>query len=376
MSDRVDPSGDLRSSLLAIVGRGSSSIADDEFDSLALAVFRRQYAGNEIYRAYCDRRAASPDNIKYWKEIPAVPTDAFKSAALICGDPANAVAIFKTSGTTGGTDRRGKHYFLDLSLYNAALRASFQRHLLPRGGRMRIVSLVPPPENARDSSLSHMVGEVIAEFGDPASSYFADTEGLDAAGLIGALRSAERAGEPLLLLGTSLAFVSLLDTVSDAGDPLRLPPGSRLMDTGGFKGLRRQVNRVSLYHGFDRWLGIPVEWCVNEYGMTEMSSQFYDAVAGDGKSLDRRHYSFPPWVRTVACDPESLEPLANGETGVLRHCDLANMDSVVAVQTADLGRVTDAGMELFGRASGAEARGCSLAAEELLSSHTLGKARY
>ena len=67
-----------------------------------------------------------------------------------------------------------------------------------------------------------------------------------------------------------------------------------------------------------------------------------------------------------AADPVTLEPLPHGQTGMLRFVDLANVDSVVAVQTMDLGRVTDAGVELFGRAPSAMLRGCSLAVEDLL----------
>lgn len=71
-------------------------------------------------------------------------------------------------------------------------------------------------------------------------------------------------------------------------------------------------------------------------------------------------------MRTVAVDPESLSPLEPGAVGVLRHWDLANMDSVAVLQTADLGRAEEDGLELLGRAAGAEARGCSIAMDELL----------
>jgi hypothetical protein len=52
--------------------------------------------------------------------------------------------------------------------------------------------------------------------------------------------------------------------------------------------------------------------------------------------------------------------------GALRIVDLANTGSVLAVATADLGVVADDGFEVLGREAGAEARGCSLAADEML----------
>jgi hypothetical protein len=138
------------------------------------------------------------------------------------------------------------------------------------------------------------------------------------------------------------------------------------MDTGGFKGRSREVTREELYAGFDELLGISYAWCVNEYGMTEMSSQFYDGIAGSAPLPPDRLHAGPPWVRTQATDPETLRPLPHGAVGVLRHLDLANLNSVMAIQTADLGVTSPQGFRLLGRARGAEARGCSLAMEDLL----------
>jgi hypothetical protein len=72
-------------------------------------------------------------------------------------------------------------------------------------------------------------------------------------------------------------------------------------------------------------------------------------------------------VRTQATDPETLKPVPHGQTGVLRHVDLANLQSVAAIQTADLGITSPDGFRVLGRARGAETRGCSIAMDDLLS---------
>jgi hypothetical protein len=74
----------------------------------------------------------------------------------------------------------------------------------------------------------------------------------------------------------------------------------------------------------------------------------------------------PPWVRTRVVDPESLEPAAAGPAGLLQHFDLANVGSVMAIQTEDLGVAVDDGFRLLGRAPGATPRGCSIAMDLLL----------
>ena len=294
-----------------------------------------------------------------------MPTDAFKAAPLVCGEPEDSRAVFRTSGTTMGAARRGTHYFPDLALYDASLSTGFAAHLLPDGVRPLVLSLVT---RAPDSSLAHMVAEVIRRFGAPGSGSFLTAEGgIEIDGLRAAVETAVAQETPVCVIGTSFALVHWLDVLADAGKQLPLPAGSRVMDTGGFKGRSREVTRGELFRGIRERLGVAPEWCVNEYGMTEMSSQFYDGTAGSADpDPDARFHRGPPWVRTVAADPETLAPLLQGEVGVLRHYDLANLHSVLAIQTADMGVTSAAGFRLLGRATGAEARGCSIAAEEVI----------
>ncbi|MGC9944605.1 MAG: long-chain fatty acid--CoA ligase, partial [Verrucomicrobiota bacterium] len=57
---------------------------------------------------------------------------------------------------------------------------------------------------------------------------------------------------------------------------------------------------------------------------------------------------------------ETGREAAKGETGLIRVLDLANVFSVAAIQTEDLGIRRGDGFELVGRAELAEPRGCSL----------------
>jgi len=111
---------------------------------------------------------------------------------------------------------------------------------------------------------------------------------------------------------------------------------------------------------------IPGYFCVNEYGMAELSSQFYDNVIAD-RFAGRHRKRFlvgPHWARTLVLDPQSLTPSEPGARGLLCHFDLANAGTALAVLTEDVGRTCDGGFELLGRAAAAEARGCSLSAAE------------
>ncbi len=146
----------------------------------------------------------------------------------------------------------------------------------------------------------------------------------------------------------------------------RLPDGSRVMETGGFKGRSRTVPRKELYAAIDSRLGIPSDRIVNEYGMTELLSQLYEPVLTGGPRL---HHP-PPWVRTRVLDPATLDPLPPGREGLLCHFDLANLGSVCCVLTEDLGvehpEAEGHGFRVLGRNPGAEPRGCSLAMDDLM----------
>jgi len=312
---------------------------DAEFERLALGLFSRQYAFCAPYRRLCLGQGASPETVQRWQDIPAVPAAAFKVFDLSCVPTDEAAAVFHSSGTTGM--QASRHYFDQdaLTLYQISLRAGFNAALPERPGTLW--ALMPEPSASPNSSLSHMLGALGAE------RFFWDND----AALSAALTDV---AEPVTLFGTAFAFVQLFD---GSAQNWRLPEGSIVMETGGFKGRTREVPREELYGLFGSRLGVSLEHCFSEYGMSEMASQFY----GQGLDPDKRG---PHWVRTRTIDPDG-EDVPPGTPGLLRHYDLANFNSVMALQTQDLGTLTPGGFVLHGRASNAEVRGCSLTVEEL-----------
>jgi len=124
------------------------------------------------------------------------------------------------------------------------------------------------------------------------------------------------------------------------------------------------VDRDELAAATARTFAIDRRSVVGEYGMTELSSQFWEAPPTSED--ETRSYFEPPWARVVAVDGRTLEPLADGEVGIARIEDLANVDSAFAVVTQDRVRRRGAGFELLGRVPGSLPRGCSIALEEML----------
>ena len=265
--------------------------------------------------------------------------------------------VFRTSGTTSGA--RGEHWRLSTAAYDEGAARHFAAMVLPDGERRRFVKWCFDPAAVADSSLSHMVADLERRFGKGTAPWQLCSEGLRAE----ALDELAVLQEPVVVFTTAFALSWLLERLEA---PVALPAGSLLIETGGFKGKSREIPRDELYAAAQAALGLPATAMLSEYSMTELSSQLYSRQVVDGAAGPTQRLLVPPaWCRVLAIDPATGQPVAEGEEGLLRFIDLANVETVVAVQTADRGRVTPVGVELLGRAPGAVARGCGLSVEEL-----------
>jgi hypothetical protein len=222
-----------------------------------------------------------------------------------------------------------------------------------------LLVLTPPPKLAPHSSIVHMFETIRQNLGAPESVFFGqiDTEGVWTLDFITALAALTGSLElktqnSRLIFGTAFSFVHLLDYLEERDLRIELPAGSRVMETGGYKNRSRSMPKPELHALITKQLGIPAENIICEYGMSELSSQAYASGTG--------HFSFPPWARVQIISPETGGEVGDGETGLIRVFDLANIFSVAAIQTEDLGIRRGGGFELVGRAQLAEPRGCSL----------------
>ncbi len=371
---------DLDERIRAFIGNGTGG--EERFQALALELFAYQYEHNAAYRRYCRSRRAEPGRLRSWSEIPAVPLRAFKELTLACEPPESAAAVFMTSGSTDPA-RRGRNFHPHLRLYDASLRVNFKANFLPDRDAIRMLVLNPRPEDQPHSSLAYFLGRLVDFFGTSDSELLIGDRGIDLDGVTRSLHEVQRSGEPVALLGTSFAYVHLLDALEALDLVFELPDGSRLLDTGGFKGRSREVSADELQRQFEQRLGIAPELAINYYGMTEISTQYYDDSLrrrAAGASTTTRHKLVPHWARISVIEPATRGPVGPGERGLIVHHDLANRGSCLAVMAEDVGFEVPAGTAhpddpggfvLLGRAEGTEARGCSITLDELLAANAV-----
>ncbi len=356
---------DASAPAVTVAGTPASLFPDDEFDAWALALFAEQFACNPSYHRICVAAGKTPGTVEHWTQIPTVPTTAFKEFDLTCLPADKREVVFHSSGTTRQSPSRHFHHAESLAVYETSLWTEFTRRVLPGESEevadFQLALLTPPPAQAPHSSLVHMCETVRRRMGAPETSYLGcvHPEGgwtLNYEQTCSRLAAACMAAQPVLLLGTGFSLVHLLDHLASRGQRLSLPPGSRVMETGGYKGRSRTLTQAELHALITARLGVPPAQIVCEYGMSELSSQAYAAETQTGP----REFLFAPWARARIISPETGQEVRLGETGLIQVFDLANVFSVMAIQTEDLGVRQAAGFVLAGRAAQAEPRGCSL----------------
>jgi len=305
-----------------------------DFEDTALALYRWQRERCPDYDRFC-----GDTEVRHWSEIPAVPTPLFQDIGFTCFEPSLASVVFRTSGTTAG--RQGVIRLLDTAVYDLGSRQHAEACVgsLPTRG----VSLVSA---SADSSLGHMCRSFVPDM----PVFFSPDHGVDAAAAWAALRASVAEEGPVFIPGTAFALADWLD---HPGEPVPVPDGSIVMVTGGFKGRASAVPTDALYARLQARL--PGARLVGEYGMSELSSQLWAEPVG-------APFRPPPWMRVQAVDPGTGEPCTRGQ---LRFFDLANHQTVLAIESEDEGTVhPDGTVSLHGRLPGHSPRGCSLTVEE------------
>ena len=350
------------------------------FNALALKVFRHQFDTVVPYRQYCLSLDVSPDGVRSPDEAPALSTVAFKYAELtdmVTPAQPEHERIFMTSGTTAGRDERGCHRVPRSDIYRASALGHLRKTLFPDGARMRMLSLHPTAERMPESSLGQMISWAIEEFGSGDALCAADRRAVDIVPALEFLSAAERRARAGLHDGDYGGAGGAVRRIGARHLRLGLARGSRLMDTGGPKGQSVPLRPGQVVERARDLLGLDAALVINEYGMTEMCSQLYDATSfnsPDVRRAESRAYVAPirpwsaelgpAWLGLAAVDPSSLKRVPDGSPGLLRFFDLANVGSVSSILTGDLGVVRDQTVTVLGRAEDGEARGCALGIEQ------------
>jgi hypothetical protein len=312
--------------------------SENDFESLALELFRYQYEHNSVYKMYVDGIKVDPSTIKNVLEIPFLPIEFFKSHKVICGDE-EAETVFYSSGT--GDEGRSAHHVIDISIYEKSFREGF-KDAYGDINDYCFMALLPSYLENENSSLIYMMNDLIKQTEQNGSGAFDKDPSL----LESHLKKVLTVGKRMLVIGVSFA---LLDFVESADVVM---PGAIIMETGGMKGRRKEMVRSELHELLTQ--GFKVRTISSEYGMTELLSQAYSKANG--------LFKCPPWMKVFIRDTnDPFSIVGPNVTGGINVIDLANIHSCAFIATQDLGKKNkDESFEVLGRFDNSDIRGCNL----------------
>ena len=310
----------------------------EDFQQVALAVFKHQFKNNKVYRSFCDLLYVHPSDVRSVEEIPFLPIQFFKSKKIL-SSLEEVKETFTSSGTTGTL--KSKHFVTDINLY----RESYQKGFAHFYGNLEdyvILALLPNYLERKGSSLVYMVEDFIQKTKNPESGFYLN----NIEELVKKLTALDKKGQKTLLIGVSFA---LLDVVEIQQFNLK---NTLIMETGGMKGRRKELVREELHQLLQDGFGVTK--IHSEYGMTELLSQGYS----NGNGV----FETPPWMKVLTRDTEDALTIHKaGKTGGINVIDLANYNSCSFIATQDLGKVHKKGtFEIIGRFDNSDIRGCNL----------------
>ncbi len=309
-----------------------------EFNEIAMGLFRYQYANNKIYNRFVDALGIKVSQVHDTEQIPFLPVGFFKTHQIVTGEfPAEV--IFESSGTTGM--ETSKHYVVDTALYQESFTRSLQLFYGDLS-QYAVFALLPSYLERQNSSLVYMVEKILMQSNRRMGGFYLNELGE----LQQQMLEAQRLGLKIILFGVTFALLDMAENF-----PLNIPEAI-IIETGGMKGRRKELTRMELHERLCAAFG--VAGIHSEYGMTELLSQAWSKGGGVFRT--------PPWMKIMIADTnDPLSFMPGGQSGGINIIDLANIHSCSFLATQDLGRVlADGSFEVLGRFDNSDIRGCSL----------------
>ena len=316
---------------------------EDNFLSIALAVFRYQYENCQVYRQYIDMLHYDINKIKKLEDIPFLPIEFFKTHKIIAAGHAPQLQ-FSSSGTTGS--RTSIHYVADKTLYEESFLRCFE-HFVGKPSELAILALLPSYLERDNSSLVYMLNGLINQSKHSDSGFY--LYNYDA--FAEKLNELAAKDQKTLIFGVGFALLDIVEKYRfEHKDVL-------IFETGGMKGRRKEISREELHKKISEGFG--VETIYSEYGMTELLSQAY--------SMNGESFQCPPWMKIILRDAQDPLSIIDSfdKRGGINVIDLANLYSCSFIATQDMGKYRkDGTFEVLGRFDYADIRGCNMLVEE------------
>ena len=310
---------------------------------------------------------------EYLDKLPFLPTLLFKRRKLFSLPKSRRVITATSSGTSGSFSEIGFDLGSLLCGLKMVIRIDSRRgvfSLVPC--RYIVMGYKPHPSN-RTAVTKTAFG---AKMFTPCVSrkyilrYKNGKYSPDFDGVIKAVRSYAAKRLPVRFMGFPAYTYFLLREMERRGISLRLPKGSRILLGGGWKQFyAEQTDKQTFYDLAYKVLGIPDKDIIEFYGAVEHPIMYCDCP--------KHHFHIPVFSRVIIRDCDTLEPVRNGEIGLVNLITpMVAATPILSVMTDDLGVLHDGAecgcgikspyFEIIGRVAPDSIKTCAAGAAELL----------
>ena len=307
------------------------------WEQSCLNAFQFQAQNVPIYKEWLRLINCNPSQVTTVSQIPFLPIELFKNHTVLVNGLIPETVFF-SSGTTGMALSNHYVYRKDFYLNNCVrIFESWQGSLT----NCVFFALLPHYLERTNSSLVAMVKHFMEQSGNGEHFYLNDLESLQSN-----INQASSTGKKIVLFGVTFA---LLEYVKQG---FSLPANTIVIETGGMKGMGKELIRTELHEILKSGLGL--EKIYSEYGMSELYSQCYT----DGSEW----FTESETMKVLLREPDNpFEVNRKAGKGALNVIDLANIHSCCFIATADQGKHNGhTSFTVEGRLDNTDIRGCNL----------------
>lgn len=336
-----------------------------------IAAMTSHYERCEMYRRWCDRRGWDPrkSEVTSVGELPFLPVNIFKRLELNALENNEALKVLRSSATSSQIPSSVALDKITRDRQMKVLAASL-REVLGPSRRPFIVFDVQPNMSQRNSvELSARVAGIRGYLMAASKTYYvmndeSGTLSLDIDRLKHALAEVKSSGSELCMIAyTYVLYQHVVKDLLSKDIRFELPDSTKIIHFGGWKKLEAErVSKKVLLGDTASVFGMDARNVFDIYGFTEQLGVIYP---DDSDGIKRA----PVYSEVVVRDPVSLQPVPDGETGLLEFITpIPNSYPGAVVLTDDIGRIVNrsagnsgwsgTGFEILGRANNAEVRGC------------------
>ena len=313
----------------------------------------------------------SADDIRTVSDIPVIPTMLFKQHDFISG---RSTFTLTSSGTSSG---RKSTIRFEFSAAMAALRMSlnvtrYHGIISFKPCRYIVMGYKPVKGNKMAAARTAYLTTFLAPAVSRKFILKPTPEGFkpDFEGIVNALRKYEKGRLPVRFMGFPSYTFFLFQVLEEKGLLFKLPKGSKIMLGGGWKQFYQEAaDKETFYKLAKKTLGIEEENIVEFFGAVEHPILYCDCAA--------HHFHVPVYSNIIIRDPDTLEPVENGTTGLVDLISpLTKATPILSVMTDDLGilhngeecpcGVKSPYLEIIGRVAPEDIKTCAAGAADIL----------